>query len=374
MSQTALTCLLHFKMNTYIVLQLYSFCRVEHNGYNHGCNVLHELVEPWANTARTVVADSYFASTQSALRLFHIGLRFIGVIKTATTGYPMAYLGRVELPEGKGDRHGVVTVDEETGCQLLAFVWCDRDRRYFISTCSSLSSGNVIERTRWRQINRTPNADPERQDINILQPKACETYYSACSLIDRHNRSRQSSLMIEKKVRVTTFEKRINTSLFAMTAVDAWFLFSGIRRGSKYRFYEERHFYECLCEQLIDNKLDCKQSSTRRGGKRRTDAELLLQEQEQNGSIPSHLQLVGVTPTKRYKKNKLHRLQGRCLVCNKPATTVCRVCQRDDPLGKHQFWICDKQGKKCMGNHIMACHPDMIMDDNSKPVDWNRVI
>jgi len=87
--------------------------------------------------------------------------------------------------------------------------------------------------------------------------------------------------MIEKKVKVIAFKKRINTSLFAMTAVDAWFLFSGIRQGSKYKIYEERHFYEALYEQLIDIKLDCKQASTWRGDKRYTDAELLLQEQEE---------------------------------------------------------------------------------------------
>ncbi len=350
----------------YLFLIAIAFClyRVESNGYNHGCNVLHELVEPWANTGRCVVGDSYFASVQAALRLFTIGLRFIGVIKTATTGYPMTYLGRVLLPEGKGDRHGVVTVDEATGCQLLAFVWCDRDRRYFISTCSSLANGTTIERTRWRQIDTSPNADPERKLIEVPQPKCCESYYSACSNIDRHNRSRQSNLMIEKKVRVTVFDKRINTSLFGMMAVDAWFLFSGIRRGDRIQYANERVFYECLIEQLIDNKLDAAQASTRGSkNKRRSDAEALLNEHQFPDSIPSHLQLISVTPTKRYKKGKTnHRLQGRCLVCNKPATTVCRLCQRDDPLGKTQFWICDKAGKRCMGKHIMACHPGMHSD------------
>ena len=114
-------------------------------------------------------------------------------------------------------------------------------------------------------------------------------------MIDRHNRSRQSTLMIERKVRVTSFEKRINTTIFAMVGpVDAWFLYRGIRRDRKVSC-DERHFYERLLEQLIDNKLDCSHASTR--AKRRTDAELLLQ-QDHSDSIPSHLQLVSVTPTK----------------------------------------------------------------------------
>ena len=353
-------------------------CRVDPNGYNHGCNVLHELVEPWANTGRKVVGDSYFASTQSAIRLFQLGMRFIGVIKTATTGFPYAYLGSVVLPEGKGDRHGLVTVDEATGCQLLAFVWSDRDRRHFISTCSSLASGSTIERLRWRQVDKEANADPILKDVVVPQPKACETYYSACSQIDRHNRSRQSNLMLEKKVKVSTFDKRLNLTLFAMAGpVDAWFLYRGIRNGRMDGpLINERYFYERLTELLIDNTFDACYSSTRIKHKRRTDAEILLQEQEAAAeSIPSHLQLVSVTPTKRSKTaNAKHRLQGRCLVCSKPASTVCRTCQRGDPYGRHQWWICDKPGKICMGKHIIANHPDMLPSVDKKPIDWNHVI
>jgi len=226
---------------------------------------------------------------------------------------------------------------------------------------------------RWRQTDKAPNANPTREQIIVPQPKACETCCSACQKIDQHNRSRQSTLMSEKKVRVTEFDRRINTSVFAMTGpVDAWFLYEGIRSGSsRGHLVQERHFFELLIEQLIDNKFDSKQATTR-SNKQRSDAEMLLQVDD-DGIIPSHMELVGVTPTKRYKKNRIYRLQGMCLVCNKPATTVCRECQRAAPFDKHQHWICDKKGKKCMCNHIMAAHPDMIVSDK-KPVDWNRVI
>ncbi len=353
--------------------------RVEENGYNHGCNVLHDLVEPWANSGRIVVGDSYFASTQSAIRLFSMGLRFIGVIKTATTGYPMQYLGRVVLPDGKGSRHGVVTHDDQAGCQLLAFVWVDRDRRYFITSCSSLATGETIERRRWRQLDRTPNAEAQRVDLSVQQPKACQVYYSACSQIDRHNRHRQSGLKLELKFRVQNWDDRVNTSIFAMVGpVDAWNMMAHIRGGSNLStqmrgMQNERRFYESLIEQVIDNTLDSATHSTRR---RRTNAELLQEETDLlTDSVPSSLQLVGVTPTKRFKKSKpTHRLQGRCLVCFLPATTVCRQCQREHPMGKHQEWICNKPGKKCMGKHIIAHHPDMIAKSDTAAVNWNNVI
>jgi Transposase IS4 len=130
-----------------------------------------------------VVADSYFASVQAALRLKRIGLHFIGTIKTAMKEFPMAYLGSHVLAEGKGDRHGIIHTDPESGTQLLAFVWVDRDRRYFISTCSSLANGAPCERKRWRQVDKTPNAAPTCVDITIAQPEAAAIYYSVCGKI-----------------------------------------------------------------------------------------------------------------------------------------------------------------------------------------------
>ena len=92
-------------------------------GSGHGTKVLATLVKPWANTDRVVMADSYFASLQAAKRVMSMGLRFIGVVKTATHGYPMIYLSNVQLDAGKGDRKGLLHTDPETGTKYLAFVW-----------------------------------------------------------------------------------------------------------------------------------------------------------------------------------------------------------------------------------------------------------
>jgi len=42
---------------------------------------------------------------------------------------------------------------------MIAYVWMDCDRRYFIPTASSLSEGNLYSRIRWRQ--------PDRPEENI---------------------------------------------------------------------------------------------------------------------------------------------------------------------------------------------------------------
>ena len=55
-----------------------------YEGIAHDTSILKYFCLPWDNTRRGVFADSYFASVSSAEELTKIGLRFIGVVKTAT--------------------------------------------------------------------------------------------------------------------------------------------------------------------------------------------------------------------------------------------------------------------------------------------------
>ena len=117
----------------------------------------------------------------------------------------MAYLSSLEFTEGRGQREGVVM--KSLGRPwIMAFVWVDRDRRYFISTASSLTDGNSYSRWRWRQpevsledMGLPNNQDAVRQHLIVPQPKVCEIYYNTCGSIDQHNRHRQDTLQMEKK-------------------------------------------------------------------------------------------------------------------------------------------------------------------------------
>ena len=284
----------------------------------------------------------------------------------------MPHLSNVELPAGKGDRRGLCTVDQATGARLLAFVWSDRDRRCFISACSNIQDGTPIDRWRWRQVNQEPNANADRVNISVRQPRACETHHSGCQGIDRHNRSRQAGLKLEKKAQAQSWDKRINTSLFAVIVVDSSHLFKGIHAGASY-FSTERQFFERLSEQLIDNTFDTRSLRDRK----RPPQALVDRDVNLPDTIPSSLQLLGVTPTKRHKKNHAkHLLQGRCLICRGESTHVCRECQSAvGPMAKKQVWICHKAGHVCMGRHILAAHPDMAPAPNAKrAINWSNVI
>ena len=298
------------------------------------------------------MADSYFASVSAAIRLKEIGLRFIGVVKTATKEYPMQYLGSIPLPGGRGSRKGLLTTDEATGCQLMSFVWVDRDRRYFISTCSSLEEGTKISRMRWTQADKRLNAEPERQERNISQPKAAEMFYTAAGKIDQHNRHRQDSLRLERKLQTTDWSKRVNITLFGMTVVDAYLLMKGCQSFNV--LHDPKLFIEQLALELVDNDYDRRTVRASTKKKRSREVDILPMPRE----IDTSVYLTNTTPTKRLKKNKktgalTQCKQGRCIVCKTHwVTTVCRECQKEqtDPT-KTQYWCC-KSGSECFDQHV----------------------
>jgi Transposase IS4 len=333
--------------------------RSEGSTLNHGTQVLLGLLRPIANTDQVVVADSYYASVQSARELWKIKLRLIGVLKTATRQFPMHYLSRVILPAGKGDHKALKATDGNTGCQLLAIVWADRERRFFISTCSSAAPGRVIERRWWRQRDTTPNAAPELESIRLPQPEAVQVYYDGCGKIDKHNRHRQDSLNLEKKVQVMSWGHRANHSIFGMCVVDAFDLAVGCK--GKKAFSGFREFFEDLITDIIDNDFDKRVLS-----KRKEDA---IKQEAAIGKtgvsvLDTSCQLTAPTPTKRRKTNKPeHQLEGACMVCKKSTTHVCRTCQCfKNGQNDKQYWICNKAGKECMGKHILDCHTECIGD------------
>jgi Transposase IS4 len=348
----------------------FSFSALDDNGHLHGCNVLYELVKPWANTDAVVVADSYFASVPAAIRLKGIGLRFIGVEKQAVREFPMQYLGSLPMPGGKGSRKGLLTTDEETGTQLMAFMWVDRDRRYFISTCSSLEEGGRILRTRWSQVDKSPNAEPTRMEKELSQPKAAETYYTGCGKIDQHNRHRQDTLQLEKKLQTNDWSKRVNLTIFSMIVIDSFLLSKGCSAMNNLNF-DIKLFLEKLAEELIDNDYD-RISLRSRGKKRSREVEPLTKE------IDTTLYLTNPTPTKLRKKNKkTGKLscckQSKCVFCiaagrkNSWVTTVCRECQKRQPeVGNKakQYWCC-KAGTACFDEHIKTCHPDKMLPERN---------
>ncbi len=131
-----------------------------------------------------VCANSYFASVGAADALKLLKFKLIGAVKTATHHFRMSYLNTLVLND-RGDRQGVVRKDVNGQPDMMAFVWMDRDRRYFICSGGSLAEGAPYVRHRWRQVDQELNAEPERVELVVTQPKAAEIYYSVCGKVDQ---------------------------------------------------------------------------------------------------------------------------------------------------------------------------------------------
>lgn len=215
----------------------------------HGTVVLMKLIAAWAGSKRIVCADSYFASVTTAMQLLRMGLRFIGVVKTATRGYPMGALSVIPLQQ-RGDHRSFLHSTADGVTNLMAVLWVDRERRYFISSASTTLPGDPCRRVGWRQV----EDDAERVALSVPIPQVAEVYYNCCSMIGRHNRCRQDDLRLEHKLVTHDWSMRVNLSLLGICVVDAWLLYSGARGAAA--ALAQSQFYEDLAAQLIDNAFD----------------------------------------------------------------------------------------------------------------------
>jgi hypothetical protein len=215
---------------------------------------------------------------------------------------------------------------------MLAFVWVDRDRCYFISTTSLLEAGRPYSRFRWRQLGQDPNAEPENVEVEVPQPLASEIYYDVCAVIDQHNRHRQDTLNLEKKVKTHDWSKRVNLSIFAMCVVDAWLLYSKATKCSE----KQKDFYMFLADELIDNNyFGIGSQSSRRASS---------SSPEDNGTPPA------------VSRSDTYRHQGRCDECGKKTTMACSAC-RDERQDGVETYICPtKNGAKCFSEHLQNKH------------------
>ena len=328
-------------------------------GLLHGTRILLFLVSPWNYSFRTVVGDSYFASVGAAEQLELVKLGFIGVVKTSSRRFPMKYLSNIEFND-RGETQGVVAKNVNGRATMMAFVWMDRQRRYFIATSSSLQQGLPYLRRRWRQVDETINADAELVQLSVPQPKAAEVYYSGCGKIDQHNRHRQDTLKMETKLKTHDWAKRVNISLFGMMVVDCWLAFNGCTAAEE----TQKEFYMLLAEELIDNTYDNSNVARRERRVHQTHSSptLAAATGAPRAGVAAHL-----TPTKRKRKAKdgsttKYLMQGRCMVCSLKTTYHCSQCVDDKAANLRNCpsrdpWICGtKNGKLCYATHMSKKH------------------
>ena len=144
------------------------------------------------------------------------GVRSISVVKTAHRPIPMASLTVRELGERK-EWVSLVYIGALGSPELMAMLWVDRNRRYFVATTGSARAGGAWELLRWRQV----DGGAERVAGSVPQPEVAEIYYGCFAQIDCHNRCHQDDLRLEHEVGTHECSQRVNISLLGICVVES---------------------------------------------------------------------------------------------------------------------------------------------------------
>jgi Transposase IS4 len=321
----------------------------------HGTNVLMDLTRPWHFSGRVACGDSYFASVAAANALLLVGMRFSGVVKTASRKYPKAYLSGLDLLGGRGDRRAVVARDANGNPNLLAFVWVDREWRYFIASASSMSPGTPYVRRRWRQLEEDAYTLPENVELIVPQPQAAEVYYSCCAKIDQHNRHRQDTLGLEKVWKTKKWDLRVNMTILGMILVGSWKVYSLMTKGNE----TQKQFYSHLATELIDNNFDTVAPAARHQGSLSPESPAATVIRNRRSGVSTHL-----TPTKRKRKRLDGAVtnaayQGKCVICRKKTKFMCSECVDDSPSDSGVYLSHTDRERDCFSQHMANVHTNV---------------
>jgi hypothetical protein len=289
------------------------------------------------------MADSFFASVESAQVLFRLALRFIGVVKTASKRYPMAALGKVQM-QGRGMWKGLIHRGNKDQGEpdMLAFTWNDTNRRFFIATASSLMATTPVDRPRKRQIDHTEDAEPQDDYQLIEQPKVSALYYTSAAKTDQHNRTRQDDLATGRKLVTQDWSKRVNLSVLSMIIVDTYLAHKHCTGSEE----SPNLFFHKLAEEMINYE-----HTTRR-------QKSMLKDMEEE---VAQARLVGrsmrQTPTKRMhpvptssrKVSSGQKHQAKCVRCK----NTCSTCRE---AGYHVYVCHTKSREDCWREHSREDH------------------
>jgi hypothetical protein len=242
------------------------------------------------------------------------------------------------------------------GVPLIASVWSDRNRKYFISTCGSTAHAEPQTRVRMAM------TDFGAERVTRVIPIHClgKTYFKYCDVVDCHNRSRQDTLNIEKKFEVKTWDMRVNSTLIGILVVDAYRLYCGAETvstngdkrldGGGNVIKTQKDFVSRLTEELLVFGKLTRGECTHQSPASRS----------YGSPEPRMVVLPKTTPKKRKRtanvdedpdelpaKRKMVRKQLRCKMCSRKATMRCSNCR---------LCFCSPfTARECITKHATVC-------------------
>lgn len=311
----------------------------ERTELNHGTKVVLDLTKPWNHTGREIIGDSAFASVATAVECMKKGNNFTGCVKTATKEFPMQELDDHVFVR-RGERKALAHIDEHSkNTIMLAWVWLDRNRRFFITSAHGLEEGEVIFRERWRQLDPDPNAPAERVAIHVAQPASIASYYNGAGVIDYSNRVRQDELIMDRRLQTNEWDMRVGFGIAGIIFMDTFF-FHQKTVGKEREDSCPNEFFSQLADEMITNTIGLREMRARNVS---PTAELDSVEEEMTNNMPT---LRSTIKTKAASGNNTDgskkKAQGKCRGrCGKESTRVCSKCTHPTDPTQQQYWFCD---------------------------------
>lgn len=320
--------------------------------YGHGTAVSMRLVEPWRGSGRTVYGDSFFGSVECATALKEeFGLYFTGVVKSCYAGYPLClkdcYL------EGQGYWKSITTTTPK-GTELQACTWSDRNRHYFISTCSTCCPGEDHIRCRWVNSSKSTDEGVMKTEKRISIPQLAAEYFEYNDMVDRHNRRRQADLNLEKKFEVKEWVFRVISSIIGVIVTNAYLYYKG-SRSYHGKPLPMKAFINRLAGEMVTNTFDGPVAS-------RVKRDAKIEKEAKAAPVPSYnCKEVKKLPkptknTKKVSSGKAKTLRAGRIVC-----VICKIGTKKTP------WMCDTcpLDHKMKGTHV---HPGKCFDTHLRNV------
>lgn len=289
------------------------------------------LSQPWHGTGRVVIGDAWFGSVKTTVEMKKRGLFFMGMVKVATTNYPLKEI-KTRCPAEKGGH--VAATAEVGGTKLVAVAWKDRKIHTFVGSCGTTIDGTPCRKRRF-------DDDGNMYYKPVKRPKFVESYFDGAPAIDIHNHLRQSGLSLETIWNTQNWEHRMYASLFGIIETNAFLAYKYITAKE----IDHQTFTENLALQLINEQ---NRAARNRNNNDNRDQQPQEQPNEQNNERRDEHVLKALSSTDPNKR----RIQRKCIICSRikkkqqKASYFCVSC------GERAVLCSPQTGRDCFSYHV----------------------
>ena len=289
---------------------------------------------------RFVGGDSKFSSVDTSVKLYHAGLLYTGIVKTASKGFPKEELLKHQY-SGRGDTLCYsATVD---GVNLVACGWKDLKVKTLVSTAGNCLPGEESVR-HYPTGHLDANGHLEKIEVRVPRPVLVQKYFEVTSAVDNHNKMRQGGLKLEKVFKTKTWWVRSFTTLLGMIEVDAFLAHRYLHNSSSIS-------HETFTRRLVEQLLLLGSSNTTDHHLRGFDCAPHQTSPHATPQFPHPLHFIRALSTLEKDVTRPADRQHRCTQCKvKKTAYYCRTCfERGGTL----VWLCSAEhaNPQCLVDH-----------------------